>query len=195
MSMPKAFKTMALALAGMVVVFFAVGLLLSDRWHVETVRTIRAPMAKVAELVQDFGKWESWSSMKLEMGPGTQREISGTPGAVGHRIRWNAPHANAVLEVVAAGPQFLQYDFLLQVPPAPQLTPSGHGTVRWEADGEGCRVTWSDDGTWDNLALRWFGWFGALQEQVKQVQGTSLAGLQRAIDDAAAGAPSPDAKK
>jgi hypothetical protein len=56
---------------------------------------------------------------------------------------------------------------------------SGGGSIAWVASGGGSLVTWVDYGTWDSLVGRWVGWFGALQERVRQVQGTSLEGLQQ----------------
>lgn len=179
-----ALKTMVLALAGMVLIFLGVGSMLPDQWHVEASRVIQAPPAKVVALLQDFQTWEKWSSLKAEMGAGTQRVVSGTPGTVGHRVTWTGPHGTAMLTVASIDAESLTYDFHIQVPPAPEPQRKGQGRLRWVAEGDGCRVTWRDDGTWDGLALRWFGWYGALQEQVKQVQGTSLAGLQREFEEA-----------
>jgi hypothetical protein len=183
------FRTMALALAGMVVVFFAVGSLLSDRWVVDSSRVVAATPAQVGAFVRDFGTWATWSSMNAELGPNTQRELHGDPGTVGHRIAWRGPQGQASLSVTAVGDDRLAYAFHVQT--AAETTPrlGGTGGLVWRADADGCRVEWHDESTWDGLPGRWVGWFGALQERVRQIQATSLEGLQQALTKRAGAAP------
>jgi hypothetical protein len=181
------FRSLVLALAGMVLVYFGVGAMLADRWVVETARTVTAGEDRVRALVQDFARWEDWSSLKANLGAGTRREIGGQPGTAGHRITWSGPLGIATLTMTAADARSIGYDFHLQDPDeaAPRLR--GRGTVAWQPEGQGasCKVTWHEDVLLDSLPMRWFGWFGALQEHIKQIQGTSLAGLQQTIDAAA----------
>ena len=173
---------MVLALAGMVLVYLGFGYLLPDRWQVDTKRPVTAPAEQVARLVKDFGTWANWSSMDANLGSGTHREIAGQPGSVGQRITWTGSQGMATLTMTTVDSNSIGYDFHLQNPGETARRLSGQGTVRWQGEGSGCVVAWHEDVLLETLPLRWFGWFGALQEKVKQIQGTSLAGLQQTID-------------
>lgn len=180
------FRSLVLALAGMVVVFFGVGAMLADRWHVEVSMTVNAGEDRVRALLHDFATWEDWSSLNANLGAGTRREVSGQAGTKGHCIRWSGPLGIATLTMTAVDARSVGYDFHQQDPGETTSRSLGRGTVTWQAGqaGSPCTVTWRDEGTWDNVVLRWWGWFGAVQEHVKQIQITSLAGLQQTIDAA-----------
>jgi len=178
------FTTMVLALAGMVLVYVGVGYMLADRWHVDTSRAVTAGPDKVAALVKDFRTWENWSSMQANLGAGTKSEITGQPGTAIQRITWTGSLGTATLTMTAVEVDSLAYEFHLRQPDMTEPELRGKGTLRWQADGTGTAVTWHDEALLDTLPLRWFGWFGALQEKVKQIQGTSLAGLQQTFDAA-----------
>ena len=190
MSTPRVmFKAMVFACVGMVLVYFGVGVILADEWHVDSARTIQVPPAKVAALVQDFGTWHDWSSMEADLGPQTQRTVTGTAGTAAHRITWSGSQGVAMLTIAAAGPDFVAYDFHAQGPGEDQPVWRGRGRIEWSPDGAGCRVRWHDESRWDSLPGRWIGWFGALQERVRQIQGTSLEGLEQALGDRGTPAP------
>lgn len=180
------FKTLVLALAGTILVFYGVGLLLADRWYVETVRLVPAPTEKVVPLLGNFATWADWSQMNANLGPETTREVSGQPGSVGHQITWRGAQGQARLVLAGVTENGLQYEFWRQAPGEPAPSLRGQGSVRWQSvpgatvDTTSTSVTWRDDGTWDNLAGRWIGWFGALQERMRQIQTSSLTGLEAA---------------
>jgi hypothetical protein len=186
-------RAMALAMAGMVVVFFAVGALLTDRWHVETVRTIRgeAGAGAVRALLCDFSTWPVWSSMNANLGPQTQHRVEGDAAAVGHRIVWTGAAGRAALRLTEVADGAIGYEFTVQRPDDAEATPRGRGRITWRAngtgDGGGVEVRWRDESDLRTYAERWFGWFGAIQESVRQIQQTSLAGLQEAVEARAKG--------
>ncbi|MBM4063003.1 MAG: hypothetical protein FJ265_18195 [Planctomycetes bacterium] len=182
MSTANVLKTFVLALAGMVGIFFGVGALLADRWVVESVRTVTAPPARVAPLLGDFEAWERWSTMRLTLGPQVQRTVEGEPGRPGHRVVWSGAAGRASLTIVRADAGAIAYEYHSHArdDAAPQL--AGTGSITIAAEGEGTRVTWRDEGSWPDYAGRWFGWFGGLQVRVQQIQTTSLAGLQEALE-------------
>jgi hypothetical protein len=181
------FKTLVLALAGTILIFYGVGMLLADRWYVETTRTVPAPVTKVVPLLGNFATWADWSQMNANLGPETTREVTGQPGTVGHQITWRGAQGHARLVLAGVADNRLQYEFWRQAPGETAAVLRGHGSVRWEAvpgasaDTTATEVTWRDDGTWDNLAGRWIGWFGALQERMRQIQTSSLTGLEAAV--------------
>lgn len=191
------FKALVFALAGAVLVYLGVGMLLANEWRVETQRTIRATPARVAAVVTDLGTWEKWSLASVNLGPQTTRSVVGAPGAAGQQLVWQGPRGKSVLELTRVDADGIDYSFrneLVDAPEAPQVL--GGGQVRWSAAPDGCLVTWSDHGRWDHLAGRWIGWFGALQERMKQVEGASLEALDEFVQaderrDAASGGEAP----
>jgi hypothetical protein len=176
------FKAIVFALAGAILVFLLLGQMLADEWHVETRRTIAATPADIAAVVHDFGTWHEWSSADVNLGPQTTRRVDGEPGTVGHRIVWQGPKGTSTLLLSRVDQNGVEYTFRNELdgqPSGPSLR--GGGTIQWAADGNGCVITWRDAGEWDSLAGRWIGWFGALQEKLRQWQGSSLEGLAMVI--------------
>lgn len=173
---------MVLALGGMVVVFFVVGALLADRWFVENQRTIAAPPAVVGKLLGDFDAWEKWSTMKVTLGPQVTRTVEGAPGTVGHRVAWSGVEGGASLTLATVEDGRLVYEYHSRRGAEAQAFLAGRGIITFRADGAGTLVTWRDEGTWDNYPMRWVGWFGGLQERIRQIQTSSLEGLQHAVE-------------
>jgi hypothetical protein len=183
MSTPRNFfKTMVLALAGMVLVYLGVGQVLATTWLVETKRSLAAKPEEVAALVGDLGTWSVWASTDANLGPETVRTVEGTPSTPGHRIVWSGPMGKAMLTLTAVTANSVDYSFGLQAPGGPNEAGRGSGRVEWRTEAGRCEVLWLDRGTWNNLPERWYGWFGALQEKVRQFQTTSLTGLQARLD-------------
>ncbi len=174
------FKTLVLSLAGTILVYYGVGTILANEWVVETSRVVGAPPAKVATVLGDFATWKDWSQMDANLGPQTQREVAGTPGAVGHAITWRGAQGMARLALVEVTQDSIGYEFSRQMPGDQAPLMSGRGRVSWVAEGAGSKVTWRDEGRWDSMPGRWIGWFGALQERMRQIQNSSLEGLERA---------------
>jgi hypothetical protein len=179
-------KTMVLAMAGMVLVYLGVGQVLATAWQVETTRSLGAKPEDVAALVGDLRTWSEWASTDANLGPETVRAVEGTPATPGHRIVWSGQMGKAMLTLTAITPNSVDYSFGLQAPGGPDEAGRGSGRVEWRVDAGRCEVRWIDRGTWNNLPERWYGWFGALQEKVRQFQTTSLTGLQARLDTLAA---------
>lgn len=171
------FQTLALTLGATVLIFFGVGFLLADHWQVDTTRTVAAPPAKVEALLRDFELWQQWSQMKIDLGNQGSREVTGTPGAIGHRVLWKGAQGDTMLTFREFAPGKLSYDYHSRLPEAGEPLLVGQGSITWVADGDGTKVTWHDEGRFPHFLMRWIGWFGALQEQVRQIQSSSLAGL------------------
>ncbi|MBM3975305.1 MAG: hypothetical protein FJ301_14520 [Planctomycetes bacterium] len=178
------FRCAVFSLAGLVLVFYGVGALLRDRWSVTSERPVPGAPATVAALVGDLHTWERWAAVQVELGPNTTRAVTGDAGKPGQRLVWNGPRGVAALEVTALDAAGMSYAIGFEV------ADGGHkatGRVEWAADGDRCRVRWRDEGVHANLFLRWFGWFGALQERVQQFQAASFAGLEQELGRAGAG--------
>ncbi|MFY9341833.1 MAG: SRPBCC family protein [Planctomycetota bacterium] len=183
MSTPKVvLRAMVLAMAAMVVVWFLVGLLLADTWQVVSVHRVAADETKIAALVADLGSWQQWSATDAKLGEPTTRAVEGAPATIGHRLVWSGPLGKAMLTLTAVDAGAVEYRFGMQTGTADQETARGSGRVQWRAAGGAVEVTWTDRGSWGSLAERWFGWFGALQERVRQFQVTSLQQLAARVE-------------
>lgn len=180
------FSALVFALAGMVVVFVAVGYLLADHWHVESKRLIRAAPERIAAMVSDLATWPDWTTMDVSLGPQTDRQLSGRPHEVGHAVKWSGARGAATLTVVAFTAEALDYDFHGVDPQGQPLVWSAKGRIEWHPQPDGaCEVRWQENGQVDTLPGRWFSWFGATQLQAQRIQVTSLEGLAEALDRAA----------
>ena len=185
MSTPRfVFQTMVLSLAALVLVFFAVGNLLADRWEVATERTITAPPDRVLAQLRDLNTWVNWYSAEVNLGNPTTREVIGTPGSVGHTVRWSGPKGTASLTLRKVDGGVLEYDYGAEAAVKGAPVSRGVGRLEVAADGSASRVRWTDGGQWESIALRWNGWFGALQERCKQIQGASLLNLEQQLQPA-----------
>jgi hypothetical protein len=173
------FRALVFSLAGLIVVVMGVGQLLAKDWRVTTERVLPASPERVGALVRDCQSWPRWCKLDIQLGPQTTREITGTPGEAGQRVTWSGARGKVVLEVTAVAADSLDYRIAYEVQDG---APPGRGRFAWQPDGAGCRLVWSDEGSYANVLLRWFGWFGALQERVKQIQGSSFVALQGELD-------------
>ncbi len=174
------FKAMVASMAGIIVVYFGVGLLLADAWTVETSRTLAAPPERVGALIGDLARWPDWAKLDVTLGPETQRTLEGAAGQPGQAIVWRGQQGTARFTCTALSADAAEFEFSRQL--ADGSSPGSGSATRlaWAPEGGGTKVTWRDSGSWPNLAGRWFGWFGALQESLRRVQNGSLGALEQA---------------
>jgi hypothetical protein len=178
-------KALVFSLAGLILVVLGVGLLLADEWEVRTSRTVGAPPEQVRARIGDLTGWAKWSAWDLTVGAQAQRSVEGAPGTVGQRIVWSGSHGRWSLTVTALTADALSYRYeRVADADQPPLPGTNTGEVTWAADGAGTRVTWIDRGTWETLPLRWFGWFGAIQERVREMQSATLVALADELERA-----------
>jgi hypothetical protein len=176
---------LAWSLPALVVLVLGVDQLLARQWRVETTRVLQADPARVGALVRDLATWPKWVAIEVNLGPQTARAVTGQAGSGSQRIEWSGQLGRAVLTATAVTDSSLDYTIGSETPGAP---PPGHGRVEWRREGNACRVRWIDEGVHDRFVLRWIGWFGALQERIKQIHGSSLEALQQQLEPAG-GAP------
>lgn len=182
------FKATALSLAGAILVGYGVGHLLADRWHVTTTHTLKAAPERVAAALLDLSTWEHWYGAKVDLGNPTRAAVHGEVGKVGHTLVWSGPLGEARLRLAAIEPGAVAYDYGVRNKDG-STGGNGTGRIEYQQSPEGCTVRWTDRGVWDNVMLRWFGWFGALQERCQQIHDASLTGLERHLEDVAKTGP------
>jgi hypothetical protein len=193
--MARAFRVLVLVLAGFVVVYFAIGSILPAQWRVESTQLIAAEPARILPLLQDFSTWERWSDVQAVPGANSKRTVEGQAGQPGHRLRWVGAQGEAAFTLVRAGPDGIAYAYTVRLPEDQEARLRGTGSITIEVVAEGTRVTWRDESKADSLPLRWFCWFGALQEAVRRAQVGSLGGLGRAVADGGGAAQPGEAKR
>lgn len=187
MSTPKfVLRTVALTLAALVLVFFAVGMLLADSWQIVTSRTMPLPAEPLAQRIGDLRTWEQWSALQFPLGNPTEVVYDGEAGAAGQRGIWRGPVGEAQLLLTDVEADVVRYaiGFRFGGDGEGEVTGGRYtGSIAWRQadDGDGTTVVWTENGQLHTLFDRWANWFGALQEKVKQVQGASLAGLEREV--------------
>lgn len=190
------FKTMVLAFAGMILVYFGVGQVLAKDWKVETRRTLTGKPEQVGALVHDLRSWERWCLTKGDLGPQTQRSIEGDAGQAGHRVLWAGPMGKVSLVFVGVTPGSVDYRIDYEAPASNGVAVApvqkGLGHIEWAAAAGGTEVLWRDTAQHEGLPGRWIGWFGAHQQRVEQIQASSLQSLQAEIDQAQAPAAGAD---
>lgn len=179
-------RTVVLAIAGSVLVFLLVGLMLADSWQVKTTRTIPAAPAVVAAKVTDLSEWPHWCALDFQLGNPTERSVVGAKGTTEQVATWTGPLGVATVKLTRVDPSAV--DYLIGYKYGPDEQSFGGkftGTIEWTASAEagsgGSAVTWVENGELTNLVQRWSNWFGALQDKVQQVQRSSLAGLEENI--------------
>ena len=187
-----ALRTMVLALAGSVLVFLGIGLILADGWEVSSTRPMDTPAAPVVERIVDLRRWSEWSALEFRLGSKTERTVEGVPGQPGQVATWRGPMGVAQLELTDITDDAVDYRLAYRYGDD-DASAGGRftGAIRWRElppEGDGgpvTEVTWIERGSLDSLVARWSNWFGALQEKVRQVQGASLGGLEEAVRRAA----------
>ena len=180
-------RTIVLSLAGSVLVFFGVGQVLASEWTVSTTRVIPASAEQVAGPVVDMKRWADWVALEFPLGNPTTREVRGEAGQAGQQILWSGPLGKAAVTldaVTSDGVDYrIQYGFGSGAEEG-TFRAGGKflGSIRWQADGDGVAVTWSEHGEMGSLIERWSNWFGALQDKVHQIQRASLESLAQHLD-------------
>ena len=177
---------LVVALAGAVLVFVLVSMMLPDQWQVQTSRDVGAPGARVAALVGDLSTWEQWSTMTATLGAQTDCKVLGAAGQPGQALQWSGSQGTATLTLTRVAEDRVEYEFRGTLANGEPYPWHAEGRIEWPAgEGAGRKVTWWERGTWQTWAGRWFGWFGVAQERVKQIQVTSLEGLATALEPGA----------
>jgi effector-binding domain-containing protein len=135
-------RNIVLGVVMLVALFFAVGLVLPDRVHVERSAQIQAPAADVFALVNGFRQFDRWSPW-ADKDPQMKVRISGPPLGVGAHYEWSGNEAvgGGSQEIVASTP-YRQVKTRLLFTGFDKASLAGFDL---EPNGAMTRVTWSLD--------------------------------------------------
>jgi hypothetical protein len=158
----KYLKGFIVAMTFFLIVFLAVGSVLSGEWRAERSVDISEPVAEIWPWIADLRRWDEWAPLGEVEGifPGATTG----PGAV---REWDDPawgFGSVTLREVREGEE-LVYDVRVEGGLATT------GTLRIESAGAGSsRVTWREEGSFGwNPLLSWFAW-GMETRQGAQLQ-------------------------
>ena len=151
----KTLRAVAIGLAVVAVVFFAIGYFLPDKVHVERSLLIDAKAEQIFPYVNDlrlFNKWNPWA----QLDPDTEFRHSGPENGVGARMEWSSANQN-----VGRGSQEIISSLANQrVETLLDFGEAGTATsfIQLEAKGNATNVTWGFDSDFKGSIIpRYFG--------------------------------------
>lgn len=138
----KILKFLLVAVAALAVLLLGGGLLLSGRFHIERSVQFKGPAAKAYPLVADPHRWKEWAVWN-QRDPAMQIHYFGAPAGAGSGWSWHsASQGDGKMTLTAAVPdQRVAYDLYF-----PDMDSTSTGELRFEAQGDGTRITWTMDG-------------------------------------------------
>lgn len=180
--MPRPFLAAVVAMLAVLAVYFGVGSQLHDHWRVETTRTLPVTVAQLQREVGDLSRWSQWCRMDVTLGATTECQASGTPGTKEQALTWRGSRGRVVLQLTTYDANHgLEYELSMQRSDGNGGV-LGTGGIAWSPVEHGTRVSWHEAGVFDSYPARWSGWFGALQQHVRDNQEASLGGLSQSFD-------------
>jgi hypothetical protein len=141
-------KLFITGVAGVLVAFLVIGLLLPGDWSAERDRLISAPPGAVAPWVTDLARWSEWSSMEQVEG-----ELSDPSSGVGATLSWDDPQwGQGVFTLTEVDEGAVAYE--VRVEDGSLRT---RGRLTLTPEGAGTRVVWREEGDFGrNPLLAWF---------------------------------------
>jgi hypothetical protein len=136
-------KSILIGAAVVVAVFLILAATRPDTFRVERSTTIEAPPEKVHALINDFGRWQSWSPYEKK-DPAMKRIRSGPPSGQGAVYAWegNNEIGKGRMEIIEATPTSIRIklDFIEPF--------EAHNVAEFVLvpKGQATRVTWSMQG-------------------------------------------------
>lgn len=168
------------SLAGVLLLYLLVGLILPGHWVARQSAVVSAPPAAVYTLVADLRAWASWTPF-----PDSELESFGPPAGAGAGIRWDDRRYGKGEARIIAVLENRRVEYRVQIEGG-SLTI--HGTVSLEPEGNVTRIHWEEEGD--------FGWnplLGYTARGMAASQGEAMrASLQRLVEavEADRGTPS-----
>lgn len=176
-------RVFLVAIVGVVALWFGISSILPQQWQVETTISVPAPPGRVLPLLRDFGAWRRWSTISTAQRADTKVAVEGEPGQAGHRLTWQTGGNQGELRMVAAGPEGVDYEVWSRLGVGTTPVRIGTGAIRVAPEDGGSRIVWRDQGRAEAFVDRWFAWFGAQQEGVRQMQESGLTRLRVELEE------------
>src|SRR5437762_7264118 len=102
----KILRWLGIVLGVLVVLFFAIGLCLPRKFHVERGLFINAPSETIATVVARLREWPTWTAWTKERYPDMKIEFSGPEEGVGAKQSWEGKSSGrGSIEITTVDPQ------------------------------------------------------------------------------------------
>lgn len=142
-------------IAGLIALFFLIGLALPAKFAVSRSEVMSAPPDSVYAWVATPKKWPEWSSWNPKERPGMKFSFEGPETGAGAAMRLSGDHeGSGVLRIVDGAPK-TGVHYTVTLDNGMQI----HGTFAFEPNGTRTKVTWTDTGEISNPGMRYFGLF------------------------------------
>ncbi|HTN49809.1 MAG TPA: SRPBCC family protein [Burkholderiaceae bacterium] len=147
-------KRILLTLVVLVVLVLVVGMILPSGFKVQRSIVVNAPADRIFPLLADPREWKRWAIWN-QRDPAMTVEYSGAASGAGARWSWQSrTEGNGAMEFTAAVP-YRHVDYALSFP---DMGMNSRGVLTLAPDGDGTRVTWTNEGDMGSNPLnRYFG--------------------------------------
>lgn len=136
------------ALGLVVAAVLAYGATQPTTWRVSVQQRIDAPPEVVHAWVIDLSTWPSWFAAPDPTGQ-TTYTVAGPGVGAGSSFAWKGNGSFGELTVQTATPgEGITYTLVMEASET-----NGYGSVRIEPDGDGSRVTWTDEGDMERFPV------------------------------------------
>ncbi len=141
--MKRVFQLVAVAVLGVVALFFVAGAVLSRQWQVERSVVITAPPAEIHPHVEDLRQWEQWASW-TNPDPTLQFQYSGPERGVGATRSYSGQRAGqGQTRITRAEPDAgVWFESTVN-----SDAPNASGSITYVVSENTTEVTWKDTGT------------------------------------------------
>lgn len=138
----KILKILLFGLVGLLILLVIVGFLMPQEWQAKRSIVIRAKPEAIHAHIADFERWPEWMPWIAE-DPQMAITFEGQRGAVGSVMRWRSEKlGDGVLTLIKSSPLTgMQYELMMK-----EFDQPAHGSIDLVAEGDGTRVTWTDEG-------------------------------------------------
>ncbi len=151
----KLFKTIAIIFAGLIVLFFIVGVFLPSQWQVQRSEVIAASPEAIYQYVGNLKKWREWTVWNNEQDPTMQHTYEGPEMGVGSQNSWTSEKMGiGWLRIIQADPETgISYTLFIDMG---RFRSTIAGQIAFVRQPNGTLVTWTDQGdNGTNIVKKW----------------------------------------
>lgn len=169
-------KKLSIVAIAVVVLGTVVAAAFPREWKVTRSIVIAAPPAKIHPLVVDLKRWQDWSPWTRALDPQLRNIYEGPSDGVGAKWAWLGPvMGRGTITIIEADEttgialeQRIESDDV-----------NAHAKISYTVEGEGTRVTWTDEGTLPPMS----GFFrGTVESELGAHFDAALAKLKKLVE-------------
>lgn len=159
----------------------AVAYLLPSQWSVSRSIVISAPSASIHPYIENFRRWHDWMPWTAEMDPSIKYEYFGPESGKDAGQSWNGDKSGSGSMTITQSDAATGIVYSLQFGGEKYPT---EGSMRYDADQNGTKVTWSSSGELGNNPISRY--FGLLMDSMMGADfDKGLSKLKRVVEHGA----------